>query len=91
VKRAVYARDAGCCSYVDQRGQRCGETRYLELDHLKPFARGGEHVAANLALRCAAHNALAAEETFGRDVIEPKRHLAHHDSLAAVARGKPVV
>ena len=91
VKRAVYARDAGCCSYVDQRGQRCGETRYLELDHLKPFAQGGEHVASNLALRCAAHNALAAEEAFGRDVIERKRHLAHHDSLAAVARGKPVV
>ena len=91
VKREVYARDAGCCSYIDQRGQRCGETRYLELDHLKPFAHGGEHVASNLALRCAAHNALAAEEAFGRDVIERKRHLAHHDSLAAVARGKPVV
>ena len=91
VKREVYARDAGCCSYVDQRGQRCGETRYLELDHLKPFAHGGEHVASNLALRCAAHNALAAEEAFGRDVIERKRHLAHHDSLAAVTRGKAVV
>ncbi|HEY6077328.1 MAG TPA: hypothetical protein VIW29_00900 [Polyangiaceae bacterium] len=91
VKRAVYARDAGCCSYVDQRGQRCGETRYLELEHLKPFAHGGEHVASNLALRCAAHNALAAEEAFGRSIIEQKRHLAQHDSLAAVARGKPVV
>ena len=62
----------------------------MELDHLKPFARGGEHVAANLALRCAAHNGLAAEESFGRAAIEQKRHLADHDSLAEVARDRPV-
>jgi 5-methylcytosine-specific restriction endonuclease McrA len=91
VKREVYARDGGCCSYVDPLGRRCTETRYLELDHLMPFAHGGEHVAPNLALRCAAHNALAAEEAFGRAAIEQKRHLANHDSWAAVARGRPVV
>ncbi|HEY6080730.1 MAG TPA: hypothetical protein VIW29_18070, partial [Polyangiaceae bacterium] len=62
----------------------------LELDHLQPYAQGGAHVASNLALRCAAHNALAAEQAFGRDVIEHERHSAHHDSFAAVARSKPV-
>jgi len=82
----VFVRDAGCCSYVDERGERCRETRYLELHHLRSFAHGGEHVATNLALRCAAHNALAAEQDFGRAIIEHKRHPATHDSLAAQAR-----
>jgi hypothetical protein len=86
VKREVFVRDAGCCSYVDERGERCRETRYLELHHLQPFAHAGEHVAENLALRCAAHSALAAEEDFGRATIEHQRHPARHDSLAAQAR-----
>jgi hypothetical protein len=77
-------RDAGRCNYVDERGERCRETRYLELHHLQAFAQAGQHVATNLALRCAAHNALAAEEDFGRAVIERKRHAARHDSSGAV-------
>lgn len=71
-------------NYVDERGERCRETRYLELHHLQPFARRGQHVATNLALRCAAHNALVAEQDFGPAVIEPKRHAARHDSFSAV-------
>lgn len=86
VKREVFARDAGCCGYVDARGERCGERRYLELHHLTPFAQGGEHVASNLALRCAAHNALAAEEDFGRSVVERHRTAAAHESFCAQER-----
>ncbi|HEY6081435.1 MAG TPA: hypothetical protein VIW29_21620, partial [Polyangiaceae bacterium] len=86
MKREVYARDEGSCSYVDPRGQRCGETHFLELHHLTPFACGGEQVASNLALRCAAHNALAAEADFGRGVVEQRRHSAKHDSFSAQAR-----
>jgi hypothetical protein len=29
---------------------------------------------SNLALRCAAHNALAAEEDFGRAFVQSKMH-----------------
>lgn len=83
VKREVFARDDGCCSYTDERGERCCETRYLEFHHLQPFAHGGEHVATNLTLRCAAHNALAAEEDFGRDFIEHTRHMEIHESYAS--------
>ncbi|HEY6078165.1 MAG TPA: HNH endonuclease [Polyangiaceae bacterium] len=85
VKREVFSRDEGCCGYVDERGQRCGETRYLELHHLKPFARGGEHLASNLALRCAAHNALAAEQDFGRNDVELKRDTGRHESFSSQA------
>jgi hypothetical protein len=85
VEPEVFVRDAGRCNYVDERGDRCREMRYLELHHLQPFAHGGEHAAINLELRCAAHNALAAEEDFGRATIEHKRDRVRHDSLAAQA------
>jgi hypothetical protein len=86
VKREVFVRDGGCCSYVDERGVRCGETRYLELHHLQAYGHGGQHLAANLTLRCAAHNALAAEEDFGRARVERMRDSPRHESFAALAR-----
>jgi hypothetical protein len=67
VRRAVFARDGERCTYFDAAGRRCTETHRLEFHHLRPFALGGEHTRENLALRCAAHNALAAEEDFGRE------------------------
>jgi 5-methylcytosine-specific restriction endonuclease McrA len=82
LQREVYQRDAGRCSYVDARGQRCGETRYLELHHLEPFAKGGAHATSNLALRCAAHNRLAAERDFGQSRVAARREGARHESLA---------
>jgi 5-methylcytosine-specific restriction endonuclease McrA len=82
MRREVYARDAGRCGFVDGRGQRCCETRYLELHHLEPFARGGAHSASNLALRCSAHNRLAAEQDFGEGLIASHREAARHESLS---------
>ncbi|HVY30189.1 MAG TPA: HNH endonuclease signature motif containing protein, partial [Polyangiaceae bacterium] len=82
LRREVYERDAGRCSYLDARGERCGETRYLELHHLQPFARGGQHRAANLALRCKAHNRLAAERDFGPVHMAERSDGARHESLA---------
>jgi hypothetical protein len=73
VRRAVFNRDGQQCSYFDPAGRRCVETHRLEFHHLEPFARGGEPTAANLALRCAAHNALAAENDFGRELVESRR------------------
>ena len=37
------------------------------------FAQGGEHRLNNITLRCRAHNALAAEEDFGRDFVRGGR------------------
>jgi hypothetical protein len=69
-RRQVFERDGGRCSYVDSQGGRCRETRYLELHHFEPFAQGGANLAPNLTLRCTTHNALEAEEDFGREYIE---------------------
>jgi hypothetical protein len=52
---------------------RAARSRHqLELHHLDPFVMGGAATAANLALRCHAHNLHAAEQDFGRDRIERK-------------------
>ena len=83
VQRGVYERDGGQCSYVDERGVRCAETHYLELHHIDPFAKGGEHCVSNVTLRCAAHNAWAAEQDFGRDAILQKRDATRHESFKA--------
>jgi hypothetical protein len=84
IRREVFERDAGRCTYVDATGQRCRETHCLETHHLQAFGLGGEHEVVNLILRCRAHNALAAEEDFGRAFVERKR-TTRHESFARAA------
>ena len=57
VKRAVWRRDRGRCSYVDRTsGRRCGSQHLLQIDHVVPYARGGAAEPNNLRLLCAAHH-----------------------------------
>jgi hypothetical protein len=65
-RRTVRERDGGRCTYVAADGTRCRETSCLEVHHLDPYSRGGPPTSENLTLRCRPHNALAAEEDFGR-------------------------
>ncbi|MEZ4222521.1 MAG: hypothetical protein R3B13_16395 [Polyangiaceae bacterium] len=65
VRRAVWERDGGRCTYVDCRGQRCRERSGLEFHHEVAFAKRGRHIVENVWLRCKAHNDLAAEQDFG--------------------------
>jgi hypothetical protein len=82
VRRAVFERDGARCTHRDDGGQRCRETHHLELHHLVPFALGGEHTPANLTLRCAAHNALAAELDLGAEHIARQRDSCRHECPA---------
>jgi len=70
VRREVHDRDGALCTFVDDTGQRCRETRLLELHHVHAHARSRDDSAGNLTWRCQAHNALAAEQDFGRACIE---------------------
>jgi hypothetical protein len=70
VRRAVWARDAGRCSWPLDTGGCCGSTHRLELDHVVPWATWGDSTEANLRLVCGRHNALAARQTFGARVVE---------------------
>ncbi len=61
----ISVRDGNQCTFVGRDGTRCKATRYLQIDHIKPFALGGGHNVGNLRLLCGAHNRLEAEEIFG--------------------------
>jgi 5-methylcytosine-specific restriction endonuclease McrA len=67
VKRAVWERDGGRCTYVSPEGHRCESRWQLELDHVEAAARGGPSTIENTRLRCRPHNLLHAEETYGRE------------------------
>ena len=73
VRREVWARDGGRCTFTSSAGRQCGADRGLEFDHVRPVARGGESTAANLRLRCRAHNQLEAERQFGADFMRQRR------------------
>jgi 5-methylcytosine-specific restriction endonuclease McrA len=73
VKRAVYERDKGQCTYIDPNGRRCTERHRLEFDHRKPYGRGGDHSVSNLRLLCKAHNGYFAERDYGKEVVERYR------------------
>ena len=57
VKRQVWQRDGGRCSYLDrQTGRRCNSRHLIEIDHIQPYAMGGGADPGNLRLLCGAHH-----------------------------------
>ncbi len=65
VVREVYLRDQRQCTFVSEDGRRCAARHLIELDHVKPWACGGESSVGNLRLRCRAHNQEWARSQFG--------------------------
>jgi hypothetical protein len=71
VRRAVWGRDGGRCTFVGDTGHRCETRRFLEFDHVEPVARGGRGMTpGDVRLRCRTHNRLEAERAFGRDFVQ---------------------
>lgn len=67
VEDEVWRRDGGRCAFIGSGGVRCGETAWLELDHVVPFALGGRSdEPANVRLLCRAHNQSEARRIFGK-------------------------
>jgi hypothetical protein len=62
VRREVWKRDGGTCSWRGDDGRRCGSTWKLELDHVVPAALGGRSTVNDLRICCASHNRLHAEQ-----------------------------
>jgi len=77
-RRAVFERDGERCTFADAEGHRCPATTWLELDHVIPRARGGTNEPRDLRVRCRAHNALYAEQTFGKENVERKVRERRH-------------
>ena len=73
VRRAVWERDGGRCTFASATGVRCNSRRFLEFDHVDPVARGGASSVDRVRLRCRAHNQLEAERAFGAAFMRKKR------------------
>ena len=73
IKREVYERDGGRCTFTDENGRRCADKGALEFDHLDGFARTHLHRADRIRLLCRAHNQHAAEQMYGRAFMERAR------------------
>jgi len=58
IRMAVWERDQGACTYRAPSGKCCGSRAWLEWDHIKPWALGGESTCENLRLLCRTHNQL---------------------------------
>ena len=63
VRRHIWLRDRGRCTYRDpESGRCCGSRHLVQIDHVQPYAMGGSASADNLRLLCFAHNRDRATE-----------------------------
>ena len=57
LRKYIWERDQGQCSYVHhETKRRCASRHLLQIDHIQPFALGGRTEKKNLRLLCAGHN-----------------------------------
>jgi 5-methylcytosine-specific restriction endonuclease McrA len=90
VKREVFNRDGGRCTFKNDSGRRCEVRSGVEFDHIEPVARGGRSTVANLRLRCRAHNQYAAEQALGHEFMRGKRQGSQEQSPHARSRVVPL-
>jgi 5-methylcytosine-specific restriction endonuclease McrA len=88
VRRVVWERDRGQCTFVGDTGHRCGARARLEFDHVEPVARGGRATVETIRLRCRAHNQVEAERVFGAGFMRAKRAEARERATRERAAGE---
>lgn len=66
VRENVWQKARGQCQYIDVISRRKCESRFqLQIEHVRPIAKGGENNFENLELLCGAHNRWRAIQHFG--------------------------
>ena len=73
VRRFVWARDHGQCTFESGDGRRCPERLELQFHHDDPYGLGGDRSADNVRLLCRPHNLYMAEMDYGKDKMEGYR------------------
>ncbi len=58
IKNRVLIRDKGQCTHQDEKGMRCQSRKWVNVHHVQPFSRGGDHSLQNLATLCYGHHKL---------------------------------
>ena len=76
VRRFVWERDRGQCTYVTHNGRRCPAREGLEFHHDEPYGVGGDRSANNVRLLCKVHNAYMAELDYGKEKMDQYRRSA---------------
>ena len=84
VRRFVWARDQGQCTFESSDGRRCPERLGLQFHHDDPHGLGGDRSANNVRLLCGPHNLYMAEMDYGKDKMERYRR-----SVDRVGEPKP--
>jgi len=76
IKRAELLQEANYqCQYISPlTGRRCDCKTDLEVDHLYPFAWGGNHDKNNTRILCRSHNLFYGVQTFGKEKMANFRH-----------------
>ncbi|HKE14040.1 MAG TPA: HNH endonuclease signature motif containing protein [Kofleriaceae bacterium] len=87
IRREVWERDGGQCTFHDRNGRRCPARERLEFHHVAPFGRGGDHSAANVRLVCTIHNAYQAELDYGAAFMAAHRRRGREDGGRASEGG----
>lgn len=73
VKREVWERDGGRCTFVGTDGHRCTSRERIEFDHRVPVTKGGAATVENVRLLCHAHNQYEAERVLGEGFMKARR------------------
>lgn len=73
MKRAVWKRDGGRCTWPMADGKPCGARKKVEFDHVLSVAQGGRSTEKNLRLLCRAHNLRHAELELGKELMAEYR------------------
>jgi 5-methylcytosine-specific restriction endonuclease McrA len=90
VKRQVWERDGGRCTFVGTDGHRCCCRERIEFDHRTPVAKGGKSTVENVRLLCHAHNQYEAERVLGEKFMRGKRAWASGRTRAGADRARRV-
>jgi 5-methylcytosine-specific restriction endonuclease McrA len=70
VRRAVWRRDHGRCTWPLDSGGTCGSTRRVELDPVVPRGLGGPSTGDKCTLLCRVHDDLAARLVSGNALMD---------------------
>jgi hypothetical protein len=89
VRRAVWMRDEGRCTFESDAGRRCTVSGTVEFDHVIPVAHGGKATVDNLRLLCRAHNQYEAGRLLGVGLMERKRRFADLVGAMRSLRARP--
>ena len=70
IKRNLLAQANHECTYVShETGRKCTERKNLQIEHIRPHAKGGQNTLENLTILCQQHNLQRAREEYGYEKI----------------------